>query len=62
MDSVAHCPLGQVKVWLVCAEVTAPQRGKDYFVTVACGLVDMIDLVKAQLTLVTVACGLVCRG
>ena len=57
-----HCPLEQVKVWSVCAEVTASRRGEDCFVTVACGLVDMLDLAKAQVTLVAVACGLVCRG
>ena len=57
-----HCPLEQVKVWSVCAEVTVSHRGEDCLVAFACGLVDMIDLAKAQLTLVTVACGLVCRG
>ena len=57
-----RCLLEQVKVWSLCAEVTASHRGEDCFVTVACGLVDMIDLAKAQLTLVAVACGLVCRG
>ena len=57
-----HCPSEQVKVWSACAEVTVSHRGEGCFVTVACGLVDMVDLAKAQLTLVTVACGLVCRG
>ena len=57
-----HCPLKQVKMWSVYAGVTASRSGEDCFVTVACGLVDMIGLVKAQLTLVAVACGLVCRG
>ena len=52
----------QVKVWSVCAEVTVSHRGEGCFVTVVCGLVDMIDLVKAQVTLVAVVCGLVCRG
>ena len=57
-----HCLLEQVKVWSVCAGVTVSHSGEDCFITVACGLVDMIDLAKAQLTLVTLACGLVCRG
>ena len=57
-----QCPLEQVKVWSVRAEVTASHSGEDCLVAVACGLVDMIDLAKAQLTLVTVAYGLVCRG
>ena len=57
-----HCLLEQVKVWSVCAEVTVSHRGEGCFVTVVCGLVDMIDLVKAQVTLVAVVCGLVCRG
>ena len=57
-----HCPLEQVKVWSVCAEVTVSHGVEDCLVAFACGLVDMIDLAKAQLTLVTVACGLVCRG
>ena len=56
------CPNKQVKMWSVYAGVTASHSGEDCFVTVACGLVDMIDLAKAQLTLVTVAYGLVCRG
>ena len=57
-----HRLLEQVKVWSVRAEVTASHSGEDCLVAVACGLVDMIDLAKAQLTLVTVACGLACRG
>ena len=57
-----RCLLEQVKVWSVRAEVTASHSGEDCLVAVACGLVDMIDLAKAQLTLVTVAYGLVCRG
>ena len=57
-----HCPLKQVKMWSVYAGVTASHSGEDCLVAVACGLVDMIDLAKAQLTLVTVAYGLVCRG
>ena len=57
-----HCLLEQVKVWSLCAEVAVSHSGEDCFVTVACGLVDMIDLAKAQLALVAVACGLVCRG
>ncbi len=57
-----HCPLKQVKMWSVYAGVTASRSGEDCFVTVACGLVDTIDLAKAQVTLVTVACGLACRG
>ena len=57
-----HCPLEQVKVWSVRAEVTASHSGEDCLVAVACGLVDMIDLAKAQVTLITVACGLVRRG
>ena len=57
-----HCPSEQVKVWSVCVEVSVSHRGEDCLVTVVCGLVDMIDLAKAQLPLVTVACGLVCRG
>ena len=57
-----HCPSEQVKVWSVCVGVTVSHSGEDCFITVACGLVDMIDLAKAQLTLVTLACGLVCRG
>ena len=57
-----HCPSEQVKVWSVCVEVTVSHRVEGCFVTVACGLVDMIDLAKAQLTLVAVVCGLVCRG
>ena len=57
-----HCPLKQVKMWSVYAGVTASRSGEDCFVTVARGLVDMIDLAKAQVPLVTVACGLVCRG
>ena len=57
-----RCLLEQVKVWSVHAEVTASHSGEDCLVAVACGLVDMIDLAKAQLTLVTVACGLACRG
>ena len=57
-----RCLLEQVKVWSVRAEVTASHSGEDCLVAVACGLVDMIDLAKAQLTLVTVACGLACRG
>ena len=57
-----HCLLEQVKVWSVRAEMTASHSGEDCLVAVACGLVDMIDLAKAQLTLVTVACGLACRG
>ena len=57
-----HRLLEQVKVWSVRAEVTASHSGEDCLVAVACGLVDMIDLAKAQLTLVTVAYGLVCRG
>ena len=58
----AHCPSEQVKVWSVHAEVTASHSGEDCLVAVACGLVDTIDLAKAQVTLVTVACGLACRG
>ena len=57
-----RCLLEQVKVWSVRAEVTASHSGEDCLVAVACGLVDMIDLAKAQLTLVTVAYGLACRG
>ena len=57
-----RCLLEQVKVRSVCAEVTASHSGEDCFVAVACGLVDMIDLAKAQLALVAVAYGLVCRG
>ena len=57
-----HCLLEQVKMWSVRAEVTASHSGEDCLVAVACGLVDMIDLAKAQLTLVTVARGLACRG
>ena len=34
-----HRPLEQVKVWSVCAEVTASHSGEDCLVTVACGLV-----------------------
>ena len=56
-----HCPSEQVKVWSVCVEVTVSHRVEGCFVTVACGLVDIIDLAKAQLTLVAVVCGLVCR-
>ena len=57
-----RCLLEQMKVWSVRAEVTASHSGEDCLVAVACGLVDMIDLAKAQLTLVAVVCGLVCRG
>ena len=57
-----HCPSEQVKVWSVCVEVTVSHRVEGCFVTVACGLVDIIDLAKAQLTLVAVVCGLVCAG
>ena len=43
-----HCPSEQVKVWSVCVEVTVSHRVEGCFVTVACGLVDMIDLAKAS--------------
>ena len=47
-----HCPSEQVKVWSACAEVTVSHRVEDCLVTVACGLVDMIDLAKAGVRLV----------
>ena len=53
-----RCPSEQAKVRSVCAEMTVLHRER-IAVIVACGLVDMMDLAKLQVTLVIVVCGLV---